>query len=685
MFKEQQGQRPRKRKYHPQSKGKDRTRSFSKRDQTNKVLSVAIRGVLWVVGVWLLQPACCSAAREPGEAAGEVEMPLLREGDELILVKDGKPAAGIIVAGNASDTVMEHAQFLQKTIEEMTGVQLPLRDDSRDWKGAQILVGPSKLNDVTVPQGFKRPEGYRVVVNGRKVSLVGNDAGERVEGTTTGHFEGTGYAVYDFLQELGCGWFGPDPLYQVVPERKTLAVRPMDRREEPAFAFRDIGPAFSLIKDAAPQVQFAWRLGGVGMWLGHNFDALFPLGQYYDDHPEYYSLIDGKRLREVNQLCFSNPDVQRITIEKVREYFDKTPGYQVAYSVAQNDAGGFCECENCAKLGTNPSAQMLSFANIVGRGIAKTHPGKLVGFQAYWFTWWPPEPPMKSDPNVVVLSVNQGCHAHNVDDPRCPFNKHWMRPKFEGWVATGVNMLMYEWYIPAHGQTKDWSRLPWISPDVAFRNLRYWRSMGAQWAQYETGMEEGTGYPRRWPLYYLAARGLWNPDDDPNEILREACERLYGDAAEPMLRYFTTLARAMKEAHVHRGGSGLPPPDLIYTTEVVAEVRDALDKARSAVSEDVPSGQRVAKEIELWQQSEEILETLPYGPQQGWQMLDARAVNRGVWWTEKFPKEGDWIRTLVGIGSNEVVSIVLPDGKKRLLVDSETYAITGPSRIVPHE
>ncbi|GAH89672.1 unnamed protein product, partial [marine sediment metagenome] len=143
------------------------------------------------------------------EPAVDVKIPLLKEGDILLLVKDGEPAASIIIARDASLKVVKHARFLQKTIEQMTGVRLPVRDDSRDWEGAQILVGPSKLNDVTVPQGFDQPEAYRVVVEGRKVSLVGNDAGP---------YQGTGYAVYDLLWELGCGWFGPDPLYQVIPE-----------------------------------------------------------------------------------------------------------------------------------------------------------------------------------------------------------------------------------------------------------------------------------------------------------------------------------------------------------------------------------------------------------------------------------------------------------------------------------
>ena len=51
------------------------------------------------------------------------------------------------------------------------------------------------------------------------------------------------------------------------------------------------------------------------------FNELVPPDVYFDTRPEYFSLIDGKRRKGYYQLCLTNPDVLRITIENgVREY-----------------------------------------------------------------------------------------------------------------------------------------------------------------------------------------------------------------------------------------------------------------------------------------------------------------------------------------------------------------------------
>src|SRR5260370_40710509 len=44
----------------------------------------------------------------------------------------------------------------------------------------------------------------------------------------------------------------------------------------------------------------------------HSFLQLIPPQKYFKDHPEYFSLIDGKRREERSQLCLTNPDVLRL-------------------------------------------------------------------------------------------------------------------------------------------------------------------------------------------------------------------------------------------------------------------------------------------------------------------------------------------------------------------------------------
>ena len=44
-----------------------------------------------------------------------------------------------------------------------------------------------------------------------------------------------------------------------------------------------------------------------------------PPSEFYKKHPEYYSLINNKRIHEHAQLCLTNPDVLKICDGKDKE------------------------------------------------------------------------------------------------------------------------------------------------------------------------------------------------------------------------------------------------------------------------------------------------------------------------------------------------------------------------------
>lgn len=82
---------------------------------------------------------------------------------------------------------------------------------------------------------------------------------------------------------------------------------------------------------------------------GHNLTNTVPPATYFDSHPEYYALVNGKR--QTTQLCTSNPDVVRLSIEHINAYFDANP-QATSYSLCPDDNKDFCECANCTALDT---------------------------------------------------------------------------------------------------------------------------------------------------------------------------------------------------------------------------------------------------------------------------------------------------------------------------------------------
>jgi hypothetical protein len=175
--------------------------------------------------------------------------------DEIVLVREGEPAATIVLASRPSRASQLAAFELQEHVRLITGARLPIVDESAVVTGTPIYVGPSR--DAGPPLDFAAEE-YAVIIRPGGIVLAGQDAPgdgrvrywlEGVPGaydylTWPGMFEskGTLHAAYDFL-ERSCGvrWFNQGELGTDVPVSKTLAVAPREVRRSPAFRFRDAG------------------------------------------------------------------------------------------------------------------------------------------------------------------------------------------------------------------------------------------------------------------------------------------------------------------------------------------------------------------------------------------------------------------------------------------------------------
>ena len=113
-----------------------------------------------------------------------------------------------------------------------------------------------------------------------------------------------------------------------------------------------------------------------------------PPSEYFHDHPEYFSLRDGKRQSGYAQLCLSNPEVLQICIDKIKDVMRSEPDYLI-YSMEQADNRLFCECDECAALVEKYGGQsgiMVWFVNQVADAVKDEFPDKFIGTFAYQYT-----------------------------------------------------------------------------------------------------------------------------------------------------------------------------------------------------------------------------------------------------------------------------------------------------------
>ena len=297
---------------------------------------------------------------------------------------------------------------------------------------------------------------------------------------------------------------------------------------------------------AQQRVGIAWK------WSFHSFYGLLPPERYWDEHPEYYPLVNGKRRRpdgySNTQICTTNPDVIREVADNIIAIFREDPGLDVV-ALCPNDGGGFCTCPSCMALDRpDPdfwgrySDRLAVFNNAVARRVAEVFPDKLLKTGAYaMYMRYPADPAYRPEPNMAVQACHTyACNNHAIEAPDCRRNKLYFREPLEKWAAHSKHLWIYEYYIKGA-----WAGLLYTQTHIMQRDIQYYRRLGAEsfYTQWSRGAFGSVGLD-----FYVATRLVWDADADVDAVIRDYCTSFYGVAGEPMIRFHQRLARAFVES-----------------------------------------------------------------------------------------------------------------------------------------
>ncbi len=145
------------------------------------------------------------------------------------------------------------AEELARYIEKISGVGLPV--SAAEVDGPALSVGRTGLSEragIRVPSRYQDDDGFVIRSIGDDVVLVGANT------------RGTLYAVYAFLEKIGCRWYAPNfELYEgraeFVPRLATIEVGRMDVLEQADWRYRktDCGAILSHTVERWEQI-FDW-------------------------------------------------------------------------------------------------------------------------------------------------------------------------------------------------------------------------------------------------------------------------------------------------------------------------------------------------------------------------------------------------------------------------------------------
>jgi len=492
--------------------------------------------------------------------------------DRITLARAGKSSCVIVQADNPTEPEKFAARELAMFLKRVTGAEFPVvAEESLNgdgvsrlyvgWTGyaARHTIDASKLGD----------EEWVIRTIGDNLVLTG------------GRPRGTMYAVYEFLEDhVGCHWL--DRKTEMIPSKPTLEIEPLDIQEKPHFWQRQLhSPTGSpddhwlfLVRNKNYRYDFKGRAADNFFPKGafsqissprtsiHSFSTFINGKDWFDSHPEYFSLVNGKRLPALSgagpgQLCLTHPDVLRLTIAKLREFIEadrsqlrssawegQAPTPPKVYWITQSDVyRAHCECDGCQAIATHEggeSGPLIAFLNAVAKDIEKDYPDILVGTLAYNLTSTPPKH-IRPRNNVLI----GWCDVYSKVDGIRPLS-HPLNARNYGeltdWGKVAPRLAIGDDYWTALGYYK-YFPTPYAMIDCVAKDVKLFADQGAESFFAETAdyMDASQQFI---PLkFWLGYQLLVDPQQSVEPLIETFMNGYFGTASDSMRDYLRYLRK----------------------------------------------------------------------------------------------------------------------------------------------
>ncbi|MCC6579493.1 MAG: DUF4838 domain-containing protein [Phycisphaeraceae bacterium] len=521
------------------------------------------------------------------------------------LSQQGATAYTIIIGQDAPEPEKYAGQRLADYLHRITGATYPIVTDDQAPAGQRIIVGQNRLSQAVLNAKELESlgtDGLIVRTHGADLLLVG------------GRPRGTIYAVNSFLeQDLGCRWLS---MYgeKHVPASPTLELGRLDRRETPAFRNRDIYILYTLqnnqdrqnyflgnrVNGAWDSVHFLndsvggsdWAYTGPGCHslfhymnpsLEHSHESNKITGErLLKEHPEYLSLIDGKRVA-THQLCFSNAEMRSEMTNNIMKVIGEHGGTGF-YSISAMDVPKeFCECPRCQAMvqrdGT-PGAPLFDYLVELCNVVKEKYPKAWISTLGYRQSQTQTPPKGRALPDnfaVVFAPIDKNFAASFMH----PSNAQTLAD-LKAWCAVCKHVWVWYYVNPYSGN--GW--LPIGNQANLVTDFRLFKQLGVEgfFVQNDVGVTDShlLADMQTW----IITKMMWNPDQDMNALIHDFTDHFYGPAAADIRQYIGALEQATHAMTTTMSWSPDPSQYRFLTPAFLAQMQTVFDHAESTVAGD---------------------------------------------------------------------------------------------------
>ena len=487
----------------------------------------------------------------------------------------------IVVAKGAGECERFAAEELQRYLRRMTGRVLGIRCGRATGSGEIRIRARRGEERPRLPLG-EGDDAFEINVTGKAVELRG--------GTPRAAL----YAVYAFLEELGCRWIAPAYSFyrgighEIVPRVSVWAPRPGRRESRPTFLYRRMPAAepdsgfFPATKRqereglantkalidwmaknrlngldcamdpegrCAPEKRsggFAWdairgqltpelrkrgMLIGVGGHCWHEF--LHPK-EFFDEHPEWFGVVDGERSRSYKTIFnTANPAAMRKFTSRVIEYLTAHPEIDF-FLCWPPDGPRWSEDERSLAQGS-PARRQGIVVKAIRDAIRREGLPVMVQCEIYATTAeCPADNPYPSDV-LVDTWVCRHQRQEPIYDPSIAWSRESLAPLQE-WSQKHRGLLGAGIYLWWAGMMS----IPVQRLGFLWSEMSYYRDRGAKSVTSCAIPDHCLALELP---YYLYGRFAYDTSADVNALVRDYCSARFGSAAAIMEEYFWTLEK----------------------------------------------------------------------------------------------------------------------------------------------
>lgn len=478
---------------------------------------------------------------------------------KITVISEGRSDWRIVNASGGSKACAFAASELRDYLKKISGAELPVTNETPGTPSIVLgLRGDLPDADIApLPAAAKGYDGFSIAIDrgGNRIVIGGDN--ER----------GVVYGVYELLERLGCRWFYPtqDPMDpEIVPhldvvefETGAMAVAsPIRIRICNATSFFfEIDP---VVMKKQLDIAMKARYNGMGWqcdhrtYVGdqykelmssgvideiekrgmlfhgpaHSFPHFLPNERYFEKHPEWFGMRDGKRVPQVYggaQFCWSNTEARKTFIDNAELFVLNSPAIDI-FCTLSFDGGPACECPECNKL--TPGDLVFLLLNELIERLAVSAPHVRVETSGGYDPVHEPPLHTKANETMRIVWAHWGRHhGMGFDDDR-----YGWKANLETWrkaAKGGLTLCMYY---------TDNFATPWISAPYEFvieGDRRYILEKNV----------DGI-YMLMWPRGYwwnhslnhhLAGRCFYDAKIAPRELLKDYAIAYFGPKAGPLL------------------------------------------------------------------------------------------------------------------------------------------------------